>query len=115
VASPVGRLRVIEQKSGFLEEAPDGLVKVYARKPLTLIGWVDVQTLRNYRAPRDTLRMLERIPSGKLKSNAASSFDDSEISAFSYATATPAHATREVANGACAAGFQLDDIVVLSF
>ena len=32
VVSPSGRLMVIEQKSGFLRETPDGLVKVYLQK-----------------------------------------------------------------------------------
>ncbi|ANB75673.1 nuclease [Paraburkholderia phytofirmans OLGA172] len=93
----------------------DPMQNLYSRAPLTLTGWVEVRMSLNYRTPRDILRTLERISGGKLKSDAASPFDDSEIGAFSYANATAAHATQEAVSAARAAGFRLNDIVVLSF
>ncbi|MFM0362165.1 ATP-binding domain-containing protein [Paraburkholderia sediminicola] len=93
----------------------DPMQNLYSRAPLTLTGWVEVRTSLNYRTPRDILRMLEGVSGGKLKSEAASPFDDSEIGAFSYATAAAARATQEAVSAARASGFRLSDIVILSF
>lgn len=50
IVGPTGKLLLIEQKSGFLAETPDGLMKRYARKdksvPLQLARTVDALTNR---------------------------------------------------------------------
>lgn len=109
---PLARLLAPGGRWWWLEDPTQNL---YGRLPLALSGWVEVRASINYRTPRDILRMLEKLSMGKLRSEAASPFDESGIGAFSYVDGSAEQATREAIDSLRAEGFRGHDIVVLSF
>jgi len=111
----VGALQRLLAPGGRWWWLEDPIQNLYGRAPLTLNGWVEVRASINYRTPRDILRMLEKLSTGELRSEAASPFDDSGIGAFSYADGSAEQATREAIDSLCEEGFRRADIVVLSF
>jgi len=109
---PISRLLSSNGRFWWFE---DPMQNLYMRDSVALPGWVQVRAASNYRNPHDVVRLIGMLANGPFNVEAAGPFADSDVGFVTYADGAVEGATNEALELASVAGFDPEDIALLTF